>query len=76
MRQLGRTSGIFGEPAGVTGMAGLKLLVEKGVIGADEKVVTIVTGNGLKDVKNAITAVGEPIKVEPSLKELMVKLEG
>lgn len=76
MRQLGRTSGIFGEPAGVTGMAGLKLLVEKGVIGADEKVVTIVTGNGLKDVKNAIAAVGEPIKVEPSLKELMVKLEG
>lgn len=75
MRQMGRTSGIFGEPAGVTGMAGLKLLVEKGVIGADEKVVTIVTGNGLKDVKNAITAVGEPIKVEPSLKELMVKLD-
>lgn len=76
MRELGRTSGIFGEPAGVTGMAGLKVLVEKGIIGADENVVAIVTGNGLKDVKNAIAAVGEPIKVEPSLEELMVKLEG
>ncbi|SDH41039.1 threonine synthase [Desulfosporosinus hippei] len=76
MRELGRTSGIFGEPAGVTGTAGLKVLVEKGVIGADEKVVSIVTGNGLKDVQNAIKAVGEPIKVEPSLKELLVKLEG
>ncbi|ODA41213.1 threonine synthase [Desulfosporosinus sp. BG] len=71
MRQLGRTSGIFGEPAGVTGMAGLKLMVEKGLIGADEKVVAIVTGNGLKDVKNAITAAGEPIKVAPSLEELI-----
>ena len=76
MRELGRTSGIFGEPAGVTGTAGLKVLVEKGVIGADEKVVSIVTGNGLKDVQNAIKAVGEPILVEPSLKELLVKLEG
>ena len=76
MRELGRTSGIFGEPAGVTGTAGLKVLVEKGIIGADEKVVSIVTGNGLKDVQNAIKAVGEPIKVEPSMKELLVKLEG
>ena len=46
------------------------------IIGANEKVVSIVTGNGLKDVQNAIKAVGEPIKVEPSLKELLVKLEG
>ncbi len=76
MRELGRTSGIFGEPAGVTGTAGLKVLVERGIIGADEKVVSIVTGNGLKDVQNAIKAVGEPIKVEPSLEELLVKLEG
>ncbi|MDR3584638.1 MAG: threonine synthase [Desulfosporosinus sp.] len=75
MRQLGRTSGIFGEPAGVTGTAGLKALVEKGVIGADEKVVSIVTGNGLKDVLNAIKAVGEPLKVEPSLQELLMKME-
>ncbi|HEY8875237.1 MAG TPA: threonine synthase [Desulfosporosinus sp.] len=76
MRELGRTSGIFGEPAGVTGTAGLKALLEKGIIGADERVVSIVTGNGLKDVQNAIKAVGEPIKVQPSLKELLVKLEG
>lgn len=75
MRQLGRTSGIFGEPAGVTGTAGLKRLVEKGIIGTDEKVVSIVTGNGLKDVKNAITAAGEPIKVDPLLDELIEQLE-
>lgn len=76
MRELGRTSGIFGEPAGVTGMAGLKVLVNNGIIGTAEKVVAIVTGNGLKDVRNAIKAVGEPLKVEPSLQKLMAKLEG
>lgn len=75
MRQLGRTSGIFGEPAGVTGMAGLKRLVAKGTVGIDEKVVAIVTGNGLKDVKNAIAAVGEPLKVEPSLPTLIEELK-
>jgi threonine synthase len=75
MRLLGRTSGIFGEPAGVTGLAGLKTLVERGVIGSDERVVVIVTGNGLKDVKNAIAAAGEPIKVEPSMDQLVAELK-
>ena len=71
MRLLGQTSGIFGEPAGVTGLAGLKRLLEEGVIASRDKVVVIVTGNGLKDVKNAIAAAGEPIRVEPSLDELI-----
>lgn len=75
MRQLGRTSGIFGEPAGVTGMAGLKQLVEVGKIQSHEKVVVIITGNGLKDVKNAIAATGEPLRVEPSLSNLISGFE-
>ena len=54
MRLLGRTSGIFGEPAGVAGLAGLRYMAGNGVIRSDEKIVVIVTGNGLKDVKNAI----------------------
>lgn len=75
MCQLGQTSGIFGEPAGVAGISGVKRLVEQTVIGTKEKVVAIVTGNGLKDVKNAIAAVGDPIKVGPSLAELIIQLE-
>jgi threonine synthase len=35
----------------------------------------VVTGNGLKDVKNAIAAAGEPIKIPPSLQELIANLE-
>ena len=75
MRLLGRTSGIFGEPAGVTGLAGLKTLVDNGTIGSNERVVVIVTGNGLKDVNNAIAAAGEPIKVEPSMDQLVAEMK-
>ena len=75
MRFLGRTSGIFGEPAGVTGMAGLMKTVQQGMISKDEKIVAIITGNGLKDVKNAIAAAGEPIKTPPSMDQLVEELE-
>ena len=37
---LGRTCGVFGEPAGVTGAAGVKKLCEQGVIGKDDTVVS------------------------------------
>ena len=69
---LGRTCGVFGEPAGVTGAAGLKKLCEAGVIGKDDTVVSVVTGNGLKDVANAIAACGEPISI-PGDMELLLK---
>lgn len=60
---LGLRCGVFGEPAGVTGTAGLKKLCEAGKIPADATVVSVVTGNGLKDVANAIKACGEPITI-------------
>ena len=69
---LGTACGVFGEPAGVTGTAGLKKLCEQGRIPADATVVSVVTGNGLKDVANAIKACGEPISV-PSDMELLLK---
>jgi len=47
---LGKTCGVFGEPAGVTGTAGVKKLCEEGKLGKDDTVVSVVTGNGLKDV--------------------------
>ena len=64
---LGRTCGVFGEPAGVTGTAGVKKLCEAGVIGKDDTVVSVVTGNGLKDVANAIAACEEPIAIPGSM---------
>ena len=71
-RLLGRTCGVFGEPAGVTGTAALKKACEQGLIEKDATVVSVVTGNGLKDVANAIKSAGEPLHIEPDL-DLMVK---
>ena len=68
---LGRTCGVFGEPAGVTGTAGLKKLCEQGKIPADATVVSVVTGSGLKDVANAIAACGEPISIPGSMERLL-----
>ena len=68
---LGRTCGVFGEPAGVTGAAGVKKLCEQGVIGKDDTVVSVVTGNGLKDVANAIKAAGEPISIPSDMDRLL-----
>ena len=68
---LGRTCGVFGEPAGVTGTAGLKKLCEQGKIAPDATVVSVVTGNGLKDVANAIAACGEPISIPSDMGRLL-----
>ena len=68
---LGRTCGVFGEPAGVTGAAGLKKLCQEGKIPADAKVVSVVTGNGLKDVANAIKSCGEPMSCPNDMDALL-----
>ena len=56
----------------VTGTAGVKKLCEMGVLGKDDTVVTMISGNGLKDVANAIKACGEPISI-PSDMDLLLK---
>ena len=70
MGLLGRTEGIFGEPAGVAAIAGIKKAVELGIIKPNETVTTIVTGNGLKDPVNGQKAVSMPEPMAPSLEEL------
>ena len=71
MRLLGRTCGLFGEPAGVTGAAGIKKARQLNLIPADATVVGIISGNGLKDVNNAIKAAGEPISIPPKMDDLL-----
>ena len=68
---LGRSCGVFGEPAGVTATAGVKKLCEQGILGREETVVSVVTGNGLKDVANAIKAYGEPISIPGDMNALL-----
>jgi threonine synthase len=46
---LGKTTGIFAEPAAAAGLAGLKRALEDGLIARKDLVVVLVTGSGLKD---------------------------
>lgn len=54
---MARGSGVFGEPAGAAAYAGLVKAVEKGLVRADDRIVVVNTGNGLKDVAGAMKGV-------------------
>jgi threonine synthase len=71
MRLLGQTCGVFGEPAGVTGTAGLKKALEMKLIPASATAVSLVTGNGLKDINNAVKASGDFISIPPDMNALL-----
>jgi threonine synthase len=67
--------GIFAEPAGSTAFAGLKKALASGVISAEDPVVVINTGNGLKDIRAAMMAVKAAPVIEPTMSSLQKYLE-
>jgi len=50
-RNLARKDGIFGEASGVISVAGMIQAIKDGVIHSGERVICIITGGGLKDLK-------------------------
>ncbi len=50
--------GLFVEPTGAVALAGTTQLIEQGLIGANERVVAVTTGTGLKAVAKAAAALG------------------
>jgi len=68
---LARGVGVFAEPAGAAAYAGLVKAARDGLVQADERIVVLNTGNGLKDIKNTMTSVemagGKPHLIEPDL---------
>lgn len=50
---LARLTGVFAEPAGAAVVAGLKVAIGQGLVTADDDIVLINTGNGLKDIDSA-----------------------
>lgn len=72
IRRLAREAGVFAEPAGAAGFAGLGVLKAAGKLGPSDRVVTLVTGNGLKDVATARRAVErKPVPVDPDIDAVM-----
>ena len=72
-RYLAKKAGVFGEPAGVTATAGLLKLSREGRLSPDAVIVSIVTGNGLKDIESAIKNCGEPMSCGNDLSEFEMK---
>jgi threonine synthase len=70
MRLTARLGGVFGEPAGVAGIAGLKKALSDGIVKEHETAVVVITGNGLKDVRSATQAAGIALTVEPRIEEV------
>jgi threonine synthase len=70
MRLTARLGGVFGEPAGVAGAAGLKKAVGLGLVQKNESAVVVITGNGLKDVQSAKLAAGQELVIDPDFQVL------
>jgi threonine synthase len=62
-----RLTGVFAEPSCAAVYAGAKRALELGCIRADERVVFISTGNGLKDVRRAQESVRGGLRVQPTI---------
>ncbi len=67
---LGKLTGVFGEPAGVAPFAGLIKMKNENKIDENEKIVVIISGNGLKDIESAIKSTGEPNYVNLDLNDI------
>jgi len=67
MRQTARLGAVFAEPAGAASVAGLRAAVSAGVVPSDATALAVITGNGLKDIKAAMHAAGQPHDVRPDI---------
>ena len=67
-REIAASSGIFAEPTGAAALAGIR--AAKQHIGKNDRVLHIVTGNGLKDVKGAARKAPEPVRIGVSLEDV------
>ncbi len=73
---LAQGCGVFAEPAAAAAYAGLVKAVERGLVGAEEQVVVLATGSGLKDVASVMKATGQPLIVAPRLEDVQRALAG
>ena len=77
---LAKYSGVFGEPAGATPLAGVRRCLDEKRIDNQAEIVVLVTGNGLKDINGAMKSLKvsansidrDPAKLEATLRELNI----
>ena len=65
--KLAQETGVFVEPAAAAAYAGFMRMCDGGAIKSDERVLLMLTGNGLKDIDSARRTVREPMRVAPEI---------
>jgi threonine synthase len=65
--RLGGRHGMFAEPAAAAALAGVLSAIDTKTITSNDRVLTMITGSGLKDTRSAIRAGGAPTSVAPDL---------
>lgn len=68
--RLARATGVFAEPAAAAAFAAFVQQSESGALKSDERVLLMLTGNGLKDVEAARRTVSAPLRIAPDFSEL------
>jgi len=75
-RLVATLEGVFCEPSSAAGLAGLKIAVKKGLIDPKGlRIVTVLTGHGMKDPDNAVSSYQMGVPIESSMAALKARLE-
>jgi threonine synthase len=75
-KTLGRDAGLFVEPAGALGIAGIRRLLDEGLVDRNEVVVPVITGHGVNNQRFAIKTYKVSEKIEPKIGEINRILRG
>src|SRR5713101_204598 len=71
-KELARLTGVFAEPSGAAGYAGLLRLLDEGRVARDERVVLLVTGSGLKSIDAVVEVTGSVVPIEKGSERIEV----
>jgi threonine synthase len=71
-KELARLTGVFAEPSGAAGYAGLVRLLREGRIRQDESTVLLVTGSGLKSIDAVVESAGSVVSIEKGAEGMKV----
>lgn len=69
-RRIAKYEGLFVEPSGIAGLAGLMQMIDDGKIDSSDKVVILLTGGGLKDPEVVQKQFEIPPVINPKVEEL------
>ena len=69
-RALAREEGLFCEPASAASLAGMWAAEDAGLIREGQRVVCVLTGNGLKDPERAVAESDPPLHAQPTAEEI------